>query len=94
MRLLVDRALEKENSVLVTSRALKGVSTEATEKVVEAGRNTRSKSLSVEWLGQTAASLLWILSVVSYDIDSTGDWLQLLAASAWFVANIVSLRSS
>ena len=39
-----------------------------------------AKMLSFEWLGQTLASLCWIISVFSYGISSTGDWLQLLAA--------------
>ena len=49
-------------------------------------------ALRLEWLGQTAASLIWIASVMSYGISELGDWLQLLAASAWLVANIDSLR--
>ncbi|MEM6638721.1 MAG: hypothetical protein AAF610_02340 [Pseudomonadota bacterium] len=46
--------------------------------------------LRPEWLGQTVASVCWIVSVFSYGISSTGDWLQLGAASAWLVANIAS----
>ena len=49
--------------------------------------------LRVEWLGQTVASLCWIVSVGTYGISETGDWLQLAAASAWFVANIAALLS-
>ena len=45
----------------------------------------------LEWIGQTLASLLWIASVFSYGIGSGGDWLQLLAASAWLVANLATL---
>lgn len=52
------------------------------------------RALKLEWLGQTAASLLWITSVFIYGISSTGDWFQLFAASAWFVANIATLFSS
>ena len=52
------------------------------------------RALRVEWLGQTAASLFWITSVFVYGISSTGDWLQLAAASAWFVANIATLVSA
>ena len=52
------------------------------------------KVLSIEWLGQTAASLFWIVSVFVYGISSTGDWLQLCAAFSWFVANISSLFSA
>ena len=32
--------------------------------------------LSIEWLGQTAASICWICSVLAYGINSSGDWLQ------------------
>ena len=46
----------------------------------------------VEWLGQTIASICWIASVLAYGISSTGDWLQLFAASSWLVANIATER--
>ena len=46
---------------------------------------------SIKWLGQTAASLFWIGSLLTTGIGSTGDWLQLCAASAWLVANIATL---
>ena len=49
------------------------------------------RALRIEWLGQTVASLAWVVSVFTYGISSTGDWLQLLAASAWLVANITAL---
>ena len=52
------------------------------------------RALRVEWLGQTIASVSWIASVFTYGISSTGDWLQLLAASAWLVANLAALNSS
>ena len=52
------------------------------------------RALRLEWLGQTAASLFWITSVFVYGISSSGDWLQLDAASAWLVANIATLVSS
>ena len=52
-----------------------------------------SRVLRVEWLGQTAASLFWIVSVFVYGISETGDWLQLCAACAWFVANIAAIAS-
>ena len=51
------------------------------------------RALRIEWLGQTMASIFWIVSVFTYGITATGDWLQLLAASAWFIANIASLLS-
>jgi len=61
--------------------------------VMEAGPGqTRiEKMVSFEWLGQTLASLCWILSVFTYGISSTGDWLQLLAASCWMVSNIATI---
>ena len=49
------------------------------------------KMSSLEWLGQTVASLCWIISVFSYGISTTGDWLQLLAASSWMLSNISSI---
>lgn len=51
-------------------------------------RGRLERMLRPEWLGQTLASLCWIGSVLSYGISSTGDWLQMLAASAWLFANI------
>lgn len=36
-------------------------------------------------------SLCWISSVFVYGIASTGDLLQLCAASAWLTANIAAL---
>ncbi|MEM7415135.1 MAG: hypothetical protein AAF389_06550 [Gemmatimonadota bacterium] len=52
------------------------------------------RALRIEWLGQTVASLCWITSVFTYGISSTGDWLQLCAASAWFIANMAALLSN
>ena len=49
------------------------------------------KILTIEWLGQTTASICWITSVFTYGISSNGDWLQLVAASSWMVANIASI---
>lgn len=55
------------------------------------------KMLKVEWLGQTIASLCWIVSVFVYADgalpESTGDWLQLTAASSWMMANMASVLS-
>ncbi len=55
------------------------------------------KMQTFEWLGQTLASLCWIISVFVYGFAngdglemSTGDWLQLAAASCWMVSNIAS----
>ena len=52
-----------------------------------------SRALRIEWLGQTVVSVFWITSVFSYGISSTGDWLQLCAASAWFMANVATIVS-
>ncbi|MEM9353525.1 MAG: hypothetical protein AAGA92_10975 [Planctomycetota bacterium] len=52
-----------------------------------------AKALQIEWIGQTVASLCWIGSVFSYGITSTGDWLQLFAASAWLTANIAAVMA-
>lgn len=49
--------------------------------------------LRVEWLGQTVASLCWIVSVFVYGVSELGDWLQLAAASAWLVANVAAIAS-
>ena len=47
-----------------------------------------AKALSIDWLGQTTASICWICSMFVYGVGSVGDWLQLIAASAWFLANL------
>lgn len=57
------------------------------------GSDKIAKMMRVEWLGQTIASLCWIFSVLAYGISSTGDWLQLFAASSWLVANIASITT-
>ena len=49
------------------------------------------KILSIQWLGQTLASLCWIISVFVYGIEGPGDWLQLGAASFWMVSNISTI---
>ncbi|MEL6897830.1 MAG: hypothetical protein AAFP90_17160 [Planctomycetota bacterium] len=52
-----------------------------------------TKAMGIEWIGQTVASLCWITSVFVYGIAAPGDWLQLFAASAWFVANVAAVTS-
>ena len=59
------------------------------------------KMMEFEWIGQTLASLCWIISVFVYGyangdtLDlSTGDWLQLAAASSWMISNIASVIST
>ena len=51
------------------------------------------KMMSIEWLGQTIASGSWIVSVFVYGLASTGDYLQLVAASSWMLSNIASVIS-
>ncbi len=63
-------------------------STVQTDVVSRARPAWFGRVLRVEWLGQTAASLCWIASVFAYGISSSGDGLQLCAASAWLIANI------
>ena len=54
-------------------------------------RSRLAKMRSIKWLGQTTASLCWIGSMLTSGIGSTGDWLQLCAASAWLLANIATI---
>jgi len=54
-------------------------------------RSRLERAMRAEWLGQMAASVFWVTSVFVYGISSTGDWLQLAAASAWMVANLAAL---
>jgi len=55
------------------------------------GKNRLRKAFSIEWIGQTVASFCWIGSVLTYGMNSAGDWLQLTAASAWLLANVAAL---
>ena len=64
---------------------------ESSAEVTPAKSSLLSRLFRIEWLGQTVASLAWVVSVFTYGISETGDWLQLLAASAWLVANIAAL---
>ncbi len=51
-----------------------------------------SKMMRIEWIGQTLASLFWIVSVFAYGgPEGLGDWLQLMAASSWMLSNIASM---
>lgn len=54
-------------------------------------RSRLAKVRSIRWLGQTTASVCWIGSLLTSGIGSTGDWLQLSAASAWLLANIAAI---
>ncbi|MEM1146006.1 MAG: hypothetical protein AAGI88_25830 [Pseudomonadota bacterium] len=57
-------------------------------------QKVRGKLGRPEWLGQTVASLCWIASMLAYGVSSSGDWLQLSAASAWLLANIAAIVKS
>ncbi len=67
---------------------------ETTTAMVDSEGSWVKRALRVEWLGQTLASLFWIVSVFTYGISAIGDWLQLLAASSWLVANIAAIMPS
>ena len=54
-------------------------------------RSRLARVRSIKWLGQTTASVCWIGSLLISGIGSTGDWLQLSAASAWLLANIATI---
>ena len=54
-------------------------------------RRRLARARSIKWLGQTTASVCWIGSMLISGIGSSGDWLQLCAASAWLVANIATI---
>ncbi|MCH1592127.1 MAG: hypothetical protein L7R66_03940 [Candidatus Thalassarchaeaceae archaeon] len=50
------------------------------------------KMMSFEWVGQTLASLFWIISVFAYGgPKGLGDWLQLMAASSWMMSNVATI---
>ena len=57
-------------------------------------RSRMERAMRVERVGQTAASLCWIASVLTYGISSPGDWLQLCAASAWLLANTAAIATA
>ena len=59
--------------------------------VPSAVRSRLARVRSIKWLGQTTASVCWIGSLLTSGIGSTGDWLQLSAASAWLLANIAAI---
>ena len=47
-------------------------------------------NINIQWLCQLIASLSWFVSVIVYGSFELGDCLQLLAASAWTVSNIMN----
>ena len=64
------------------------------EEASGAGRHRRNRVRNIAWLGQTAASVCWIGSMLTYGIRSSGDWLQLFAAPAWLLDNIAVIATS
>ncbi|MCG8583312.1 MAG: hypothetical protein MI757_01200 [Pirellulales bacterium] len=90
--LTVYEELATEQAPATPSSEINATSEVAKSGVVSgAGRSRLARALRIEWLGQTAASLFWIASVLTYGISSTGDWLQICAASAWLLANVASI---
>ncbi len=82
-------------NVEIESAALNSTTAEMNREVTsEANMSPLAKYLKIEWLGQMVASICWIVSVFVYGIDGPGDWLQLSAASAWFVANVASVMNA
>ena len=61
------------------------------DAITTLGQLRRREFFRPERLGQTIASLCWITSMFVYGISSGGDWLQLCAASAWFLANMAAV---
>jgi hypothetical protein len=49
--------------------------------------------MNSEWLFQFIASVAWVMSVFVYGSYGLGDCLQLLAASAWTISNLISLAN-
>lgn len=64
-----------------------------TETTTQSNDTRISKMMSLEWLGQTVASGAWIVSVFVYGLASTGDYLQLIAASSWMLSNVAAVIS-
>jgi hypothetical protein len=58
--------------------------------------NKKYKSnISTLWLCQLIASTSWVASVFVYGSFAPGDYLQLLAGTAWTISNLISfLRPS
>ncbi len=81
----------RESTSIAPDRPRPEVKDRAAVGPMSSTRSRFERALRVEWLGQTIASLCWIVSVFVYGISSTGDWLQLAAASSWFLANIAAL---
>ena len=91
--MLTTNAEEVTERVSVTPSSELAVTSEAAGSGIGAGaaRSRLAQVMRVEWLGQTVASICWIASVLTYGITSSGDWLQLFAASSWLLANLATV---
>ena len=55
------------------------------------GNNKKIRSnVSALWLCQLIASTAWVASVFVYGSFVPGDYLQLLAGTAWTISNVIS----
>lgn len=83
------------NDIATAERATTALPSETSGKGIASGviQVRLARMLRLEWLGQTVASVCWIASVLAYGISSSGDWLQICAASAWLLANIASIAA-
>ena len=50
--------------------------------------------MNSEWLFQFIASVAWVASVFVYGSYELGDCLQLTAASAWTISNLITLSNN
>lgn len=89
-----DEPILKQTPVALSSELSPTSEAESRESAAGMRRCCLKRALRIEWLGQTVASVCWIASVLAYGISSTGDWLQICAASAWLLANIASIATA
>jgi len=81
-----------ERALAAPPRGPSGMSEAASQGISSNSAQTRlERVLRIEWLGQTVASVCWIVSVLVYGISSSGDWLQMFAASSWLLANMAAV---
>lgn len=52
-------------------------------------QDDKKKKMSIQRVCQLIASLSWFASIIAYGSFELGDCLQLLAALAWTVANMI-----
>lgn len=80
-----------ERTLEAAARPVHQSETSTTAAVSRQANDRLSRAIRFEWLGQMAASLCWIASVLNYGITCSGDWLQLAAACCWLMANMASI---